>query len=153
MSKSPFIKRSLRLETLRGMVMMHRKATTLGLDERSERVLAYLFFWISGIFFLVFEKNRNVRWHALQSTVIFGSLSLGIVAISIVRTILLIMFSTIPILGGVLGSVTAFGLGLLLNILFAISVVLWLWLMWMALLRPNYRLPFFNMGPLTFLFK
>src|SRR5215472_15919353 len=82
--------------------MMHRKSTTLGLEERTERVLAYMFFWISGIFFLFFEKNRNVRWHALQSTLVFGGLSLCMFAVSVLRTILSIIFSTIPILGGVL---------------------------------------------------
>ena len=96
--------------------MMHRKATTLGLEERTERVLAYLFFWISGIFFLFFEKNRNVRWHALQSTLVFGALWLGMFAVSMLKTMLSIMLSTIPILGSVLVSVTAFGLGLLFNV-------------------------------------
>src|SRR6266568_3711476 len=54
-------------------VMMHRM-TTLGLDERLERVLAYLFFWVSGILLFWFEKNRNVRWHAAQSMITFGTL-------------------------------------------------------------------------------
>jgi uncharacterized membrane protein len=117
--------------------MMHRKATTLGLEERTERVLAYLFFWISGIFFLFFEKNRNVRWHALQSTIVFGALWLGMFAVSMLKAAL----SIIPILN----IVTSFGLDLLFNILLWSTVLLWLWLMLMALLRPNYRLPFFEM--------
>src|SRR5215470_1997019 len=133
--------------------MMHRKATTLGLDERAERVLAYLFFWVSGIFFLVFEKNRNVRWHALQSTLVFGGLSLCMFAVMILKTVLGFILSLNPILNFLLGSLTAFGLDVLFNILLWASVLLWLWLMWMALLRPNYRLPFLNIGPLHFLFK
>ena len=133
--------------------MMHRKATTLGLDERTERVLAYLFFWISGIFFLCFEKNRNVRWHALQSTLVFGGLSLCMFAVMVLKAVLGFVLSLNPILNFVLGAVIAFGLGMLFNILLAISVLLWLWLMWMALLRPNYRLPFFNMDLLNFLRK
>ena len=124
--------------------MMHRKATTLGLEERTERVLAYLFFWISGIFFLFFEKNRNVRWHALQSTLVFGALWLGMFAVSMLKTMLSIMLSTIPILGSVLVSVTAFGLGLLFNVLLWITMLLWLWLMLKAFLEPSYRLPIFG---------
>src|SRR5437763_3477571 len=124
--------------------MMHRKATTLGLEERTERVLAYLFFWISGIFFLFFGKNRNVRWHALQSTLVFGALWLGMFAVSMLKTMLSIMLSTIPILGSVLVSVTAFGLGLLFNVLLWITMLLWLWLMLKAFLEPSYRLPIFG---------
>ena len=114
--------------------MMQRKATTLGLEERTERVLAYLFFCISGIFFLIFEKNRNVRWHALQSTIVFGILWLSMFAVGMLKTVL----SIIPILG----IITSFGLGLLFNILLWITILLWLWLIIMALLQPNYRLPF-----------
>ena len=124
--------------------MMHRKATTLGLEERTERVLAYLFFWISGIFFLFFEKNRNVRWHALQSTLVFGALWLSMFTVSMLKTMLSIMLSTIPILGSILVSVTSFGLGLLFNVLLWITMLLWLWLMLKAFLQPNYRLPIFS---------
>jgi uncharacterized membrane protein len=131
--------------------MMHRKVTTLGLDERTERVLAYLFFWVSGIFFLCFEKNRNVRWHALQSTLVFGGLSLSMFAVIILKAVLGFILSLNPILNFVLGSLTAFGLDVLFNILLWVSVLLWLWLMWMALLRPNYRLPFLNISLLNFL--
>jgi uncharacterized membrane protein len=119
--------------------MMHRKATTLGLEERTERVLAYAFFWISGIFFLFFEKNRNVRWHALQSTIVFGTLWLCMFAVSMLRTILSVLLSIIPILG----PLTSLGLALLFKMLLWITILLWLWLMLMALLQPNYRLPFF----------
>jgi uncharacterized membrane protein len=125
--------------------MMQRKATTLGLQERTERLLAYMFFWVSGIFFLIFEKNRNVRWHALQSTIVFGVLTLGMIAVSTVRFVL----SFIPILG----YVTSFGLDLLNHILLWVTILLWLWLMLMALLRPNYRLPFFGVGLPTILRK
>jgi uncharacterized membrane protein len=116
--------------------MMQRKATTLGLEERTERVLAYMFFCISGIFFLIFEKNRNVRWHALQSTIVFGILWLCMLAVRMVDFVL----SHIPILS----ILTSFGLGLLFNILFWTTVLLWMWLMLMALLQPSYRLPFLS---------
>jgi uncharacterized membrane protein len=116
--------------------MMQRKATTLGLEERTERVLAYLFFCISGIFFLIFEKNRNVRWHALQSTIVFGVLWLCMFAVRMVDFVL----SHIPILG----ILTSFGLGLLFNILLWTTILLWVWLIVMALLQPNYRLPFLS---------
>jgi uncharacterized membrane protein len=125
--------------------MMQRKVTTLGLQERTERLLAYMFFWVSGIFFLIFEKNRNVRWHALQSTIVFGVLFLCMFVVSMLKA----MLSIIPILG----LVTGLGLTLLFNILLWVTILLWLWLMLMALLRPNYRLPFFGMALPTILRK
>src|SRR5689334_16884603 len=99
--------------------MMHRDTTTLGLDERWERVLTYLFFWISGIFFLVVEKNRNVRQHAWQSTIVFGTLGLAMFAVNMLK----VMLSIIPILS----YITNFSLELLLNMLFWTTILLWLW--------------------------
>jgi uncharacterized membrane protein len=116
--------------------VMMRRVTTLGLGERLERVLAYAFFWISGIVLLLFEKNRNVRWHALQSIVTFGTLSLLVMIITILRGLL----EPIPLLGLLIG----FGLGLLLNILWWTWFILWIWLMVMAWIRPDYRLPFIH---------
>jgi uncharacterized membrane protein len=119
--------------------MMHRNTTTLGLNERWERVLTYLFFCVSGIFFLIVERNRNVRQHAWQSTIIFGALWIAMFAVNMLK----VMLSVIPILS----YITNFGLGLLLNMLFWTTILLWLWLMSMAFLRPHYRLPLFNSLP------
>jgi uncharacterized membrane protein len=113
--------------------MIHR-ATTLGLSERLERVGAYLFFCFSGIFLFIFEKNRNVRWHAIQSMLTFGTLFVLMFAVSMLRGIL----GIIPLLS----YLTNFGLGLLLSMLQVVTILLWLWLMVMAMVRPDYRLPF-----------
>jgi uncharacterized membrane protein len=114
--------------------MMYR--TTLGLDERLERVLAYLFLWASGLFLFLVEKNRTVRWHAAQSMITFGTLSLLIFAASMLRN----MLAWIPILG----LVTSFGLGLLISILWWATILLWVWLLVMAWVKPDYRLPFIS---------
>jgi uncharacterized membrane protein len=113
---------------------MIQKTTTLGLSERLERVLAYLFFCFSGILLFIFEKNRNVRWHAMQSTLTFGTLFVLMFAVSTLKSIL----GIIPLLSWL----TNFGLGLLFSILQVVTLVLWLWLMFMALVRSDYRLPF-----------
>src|SRR5436305_14722896 len=112
---------------------MH-EMTTLGLNERFERVLAYAFFWVSGILLFVFEKNRNVRWHAAQSIVTFGSLSLLMFGVSMLERTL----AWIPLLG----ALTTLGLNLLSNILFWAIVILWGWLMIMAWRRLDYTLPY-----------
>ena len=42
--------------------------TSLGMNERLERVLAYPLGWVTGLILFVLErKNRNVQWHAKQS--------------------------------------------------------------------------------------
>jgi uncharacterized membrane protein len=51
--------------------------TSLGLDERWERVLCYALGWITGLIFLFAErKNQVVQRHARQSIIIFGGLSI-----------------------------------------------------------------------------
>ncbi len=122
---------------------MHHKATTLGLDERIERVLAYVFFWVSGLVLFFLEKNRNVRWHAAQSILTFAPLFLLMLVVSILKSIL----GVIPVLGWL----TSIGLNLLGSILWWVTILLWLWLMLMALIRPNYRLPIFR-GWLRYVF-
>ena|SRR5947209_3769895 len=112
---------------------MMNRMTTLGLDERLERVLAYAFGWVSGLILFFLEKNRNVRWHAAQSIVTFGTLSLLMFGVSILSNFL----AWIPLLGWL----TTAGLGLLLNALWWVTVILWVWLMIMAWVRPDYRLP------------
>lgn len=111
-----------------------QKKTSLGLDERIERVLAYSLFWISGLILYLVEKNRTVRWHAAQSMLTFGTLSLLSLVVSIFRG----MLHWIPMLH----VLTDFGLGLLLDAVWWTTVLLWIWLMVMAWLRPGYRLPF-----------
>jgi uncharacterized membrane protein len=115
--------------------MMHRM-TTLGLNERVERVLAYAFGWISGLFLFMFEKNRNVRWHALQSMIVFGTLSVLFVAVNMLKWLLSSIW--------LLSVVTNFGLGLLSNGLLWVGIFLWFWLMVMAWLHKDYQLPFLS---------
>ncbi|MDD5086854.1 MAG: hypothetical protein PHV16_03815 [Candidatus Nanoarchaeia archaeon] len=48
------------------------KKTELGLEENIEGLLCYLLTWVSGIVFLLIEKKNNfVRFHAIQSIIVF----------------------------------------------------------------------------------
>ena len=76
------------------------KKTSLGLNENTEALLAYLLTWLTGIiFYLLEKKSRFVKFHALQSTITF--LALQIVGM---------FFSLIPIFGiflaGIVGLIT-----------------------------------------------
>jgi uncharacterized membrane protein len=104
------------------------------MNERLERVLAYSVGWLSGIILFLLERNRNVRWHAVQSIVTFFPLSVLIWGVWMLKLIL----GGIPLLN----LVTNFGLGLLWHGLWWLALILWVWLMIMAWLREDYRLPF-----------
>ncbi|AFL94320.1 hypothetical protein CL1_0105 [Thermococcus cleftensis] len=68
------------------------KKTSLGLDENVEGMLAYLVWWVTGIVFLVLEKESDfVRFHAMQSLITF----IGI-------TVLQVIFGFIPYIGGII---------------------------------------------------
>jgi uncharacterized membrane protein len=112
---------------------MMNRMTSIGLNERLERVLAYSLGWVSGIILFFLEKNRNVRWHAAQSMVTFGLLSIIMFAVSLLKGFL----SFIPLLGWV----TSAALGLLLTALWWVTIILWIWLMVMAFVRDDYHLP------------
>jgi len=51
-------------------------AGTSGLQENVAGLLCYLLGWLTGIVFLVIDKRPFVRFHAAQSIVVFGALTL-----------------------------------------------------------------------------
>lgn len=56
--------------------------TSMGLKENVAGLLCYLLGWVSGFIFLIVEpKNRFIRFHAFQSIIVFGILTVIIVAV------------------------------------------------------------------------
>lgn len=95
--------------------------TGSGLDENVAAALAYALGWITGIAFLLTEPhNRFVRFHAMQSTIVFLALSALCVVLQIV-----------PLLGML---VTVF-------LVIPASAVLWLVLMFKAYQGERFKLP------------
>lgn len=77
--------------------------------------LCYLVGWITGLIFLAIEKNdEDVRWHAAQSTTLFGAYTLV--------SIVLGLFGLIPILG-VLFAIVGWILGVAMFILWILLMV------------------------------
>jgi uncharacterized membrane protein len=65
--------------------------TVLGIDEKWERVLCYLGVWVTGLIFLVIEqRNQTVRRHAMQSLVVFGTLSIAIAVLGLLSNVWII---------------------------------------------------------------
>jgi uncharacterized membrane protein len=97
-----------------------KKKTVMGVDENIEGLLCYFLGWITGIIFLVLEKeNKFVRFHAMQSLATF-----------LVLFIIIVVVGMIPFLGWFLSP--------LLSIL---TLILWLFLMYKAFKGDRYKLP------------
>jgi uncharacterized membrane protein len=80
-----------------------------GLESNVAGLLCYVAGWITGIIFLVIEKKDPfVRFHALQSIIVFG-----------VLTVICIALSNIPFIGGVLGAL----IGILIFILWIVLMI------------------------------
>jgi uncharacterized membrane protein len=85
--------------------------TASGFDPNVAAALAYSLGWVSGVvFFLTEPHNRFVRFHAMQSMLVFGPASVA-----------LLLCLSIPLLGWVLSIFILYG-----------SAVLWLILMFKA---------------------
>lgn len=96
-------------------------------NENLMGALAYLLGPVTGIVLLLTEKkNEYIRFHAMQSTVVFGAFMLFYIVLGIV-----------PILGWILAL-------LLSPILTLVVFVLWLVLMWKAYNGEKYKLPYFG---------
>ena len=52
--------------------------TSIGLRENVAGLLCYVLGWVSGIvFFLIEPDNKFVRFHAIQSIIVFGMLNMA----------------------------------------------------------------------------
>jgi len=62
--------------------------TSIGLTQNTAAGLSYLFTWVSGlIIFLTEKQNRFVRFHAMQSILFFGGLTVLNVLIGVIGAI------------------------------------------------------------------
>jgi len=116
---------------------MMNQMTTLGMSARLERVLTYSLGWVTGIIFFFLEKNRSVRWHAAQSMITFGLLSILMFGVTLLRGLLGAIVGWIPLLGWLTGT----ALSLVATGLLWVTIILWVWLMVMAFVREDYSLP------------
>ena len=105
--------------------------TSTGVEPRLAALLCYGAWWVSGLIFLIIEQqHRAVRFHAAQSLVVFGGLSL------------LILVLTIASLGMLAVSSAAFqAVRLLVYLVWFAAVALWLVLMIKTLNGDSWRVP------------
>jgi uncharacterized membrane protein len=103
------------------MAPRHTEKTSTGFDANVAAALSYLVGFVTGIIFLLVEKeNRFVRFHAMQSTLLF----VGIVLVDILLQI-------VPLLGALL----------VVFIVIPLSAFLWLFMMFKAYQGEEFKLP------------
>jgi uncharacterized membrane protein len=94
--------------------------TGTGLEPNVAGVLCYALWWITGIIFLILEKeDKFVHFHALQSIFTFGPI-----------TVAAIIVGYIPFIGWILGS-----------LLWILGFILWIVLMVKAYQGQKYKIP------------
>ena len=100
------------------------RRTEIGLDQELAAPLAYVLGWVSGLVLLVAERNEYVRFHAMQSVLVFGPMS-----------VVLTVLSWIPLINLFIGVPLAFA-----------TLLLWAILIAMAMLKgeegERFKLPF-----------
>lgn len=95
--------------------------TTTGLSKEVAGALAYLLGPVTGILFLVVEKDKFVRFHAMQSIVVF----VGLIALQWGLGLTLILLFLVPLVS-------------------LVSFVLWLLLIYKAWQGQEWEVPVFG---------
>src|SRR4030067_2441155 len=94
------------------------KSTKTGLDKNTAGALSYVLGPITGVIFFIVEKDKFVRFHAVQSTLVF----LGLFILQTAMTFTFILIPLVPI-------VTIFGF------------ILWLLLIYKAWQGNEWEVP------------
>jgi uncharacterized membrane protein len=104
---------------------------TTGLPSRLASTLAYLAWWLTGLLFLVLERrDSHVRFHAMQSVLTFGTVSLAAVALGGLALLLVMV------------SYTAMRfVGYLAQVVWIAGVVLWVVCMMKAYAGERWKVP------------
>ncbi len=98
--------------------------TSMGLEENIAGVLCYVLGWITGIVFLVLEKeNKFVRFHAMQSIATF-------LPLMVIAWITNLIFMWIPFISWAIST-----------LIWILVLILWLILMFKAYQGEMYKLP------------
>ena len=94
--------------------------TSSGLEENVAGLLSYVLGWLTGLVFILIEKeNKFVRFHAMQSIIVFGSI-----------TVVAFVIGWIPVIGAIVAW-----------ILWILGLVLWIVLMVKAYQGAMYKVP------------
>jgi uncharacterized membrane protein len=105
--------------------------TSTGVEARLSALLCYTAWWLSALVFLVLEQqNRSVRFHAAQSMLLFGGLSVVIGLLTALSIAMLVVSS---------GAFQA--VRLLVYLVWIVAVGIWLVLMLRTFQGETWRVP------------
>lgn len=111
--------------------MSSTTSTSTGVDARLSSVLCYAGWWVTGLVFLFAERrDRTVRFHAAQSLIVFGVLSVALFLCGGASAIAFFVATQ------TFQMVQAFG-----NALWFGAVVLWLFLLLKTWRGEDWRVP------------
>lgn len=97
-----------------------KNGSSTNLDPKVAACLSYVLCWVTGLIFLLIEKeNRFVKFHAWQSLITFGGL-----------TVIAVVAGIIPFLGA-----------MIVTLIQILAIVLWIVLMVKAYQGEWFRLP------------
>lgn len=97
------------------------RKTSSGLEENVAGLLTYVLGFVTGIIFLLIEKeNKFVRFHAMQSIVVFGAFF-----------VISVVLNVVPVIGTIVSVL----------ILPPLSLIVWIVLMVKAYQGNRYKLP------------
>jgi len=103
--------------------------SSTGMQANVAALLSYVLGWVTGlVFFLIEKENKFVRFHAMQSIIVFGALFVLQIALGIFAGLLaaIHLYFLIPVLNGLVGLTT---------------LVLWILLMVKAYQGEKFKLP------------
>ena len=103
-----------------------------GMQANVAALVSYVFGWITGLIFFIIEKeNKYVRFHALQSIIVFGAVTTLMIVISVLFSVLMMMRLAFlyPIFS------------LLSGIIWLVSLIIWILLMIKAYQGERFKLP------------
>ena len=100
---------------------------TAGIQENVAGLLCYVVGWLSGLVFFLIDKRPFVRFHAMQSIVLFGCL---------------FVLHYVFIWGGFFGSILGFAfVALLSSLLGLVTLICWILCMVKAFQGQRFKLP------------
>lgn len=105
---------------------MSKSKSSTGLESNIAGLLSYLVGWVTGlIFFLIEKEDQSVRFHAMQSIIFFG------------------VVTVIQIVLGILGIIPVIGLifDIIGYIVWLLAVVMWIVFMVKAYQGERFKFP------------
>jgi uncharacterized membrane protein len=106
--------------------------TSTGMQANVAALLSYVLGWVTGlVFFLIEKDNKFVKFHAMQSMIVFGALFVLQIAIGMFMWIFAMMR-----LGFIMPAFS-----FITGLLYLVSIVLWIILMIKAYQGEMFKLP------------